>query len=72
MKQLLEILAGVGSAMNALGTLPQYDLPKRGDRARDLELVGNDFRNVTGRIERQAGKALAGTHGPAHNSKTTK
>ncbi|MBB5411931.1 hypothetical protein HDG34_005897 [Paraburkholderia sp. HC6.4b] len=67
MKHLLNILAGVGSAMNAFGTLPQYDVPKRGDRARDLALIRKDFGVVTGRIETHASKALAGKYGTTHD-----
>ncbi|MEI7296636.1 hypothetical protein WCQ02_31220 [Paraburkholderia tropica] len=68
MKYLLEVLAGVGSAMNAFGTLPQYDVPKRGDRCRDFAIIGNDMRRATARVEKQARKAIAGKHGAIHDS----
>lgn len=67
MKHLLNVLAGVGSAMNAFGTLPQYDVPKRGDSARDLALVGGDMRKAASRLEKQAGRTISSSHGPTDN-----
>jgi hypothetical protein len=67
MKHLFNVLAGVGSAMNAFGTLPQYDVPKRGDSARDLALVGGDMRKVASRLEKQARRTTLSSHGSTHN-----
>jgi hypothetical protein len=67
MKELLNILAGVGSALNAFGTVPQYDVPRRGDQARDFVLIGGDIRRVTSRIEKKANKALTERNGTTNN-----
>lgn len=67
MKHLLNILAGMGSALNALGTAPEYRLPRIGDQARDFAMVGADMRCVTARIERKSRQALTGKHGRTDN-----
>lgn len=67
MKELLNVLAGVGSALSAFGTMPQYDVPRRGDQARDFSLIGGDFRRATDRLEKTAHKALTERDGKANN-----
>lgn len=68
MKHLLSMLAGVGAALNAFGTAPEYDRPRAGDQARDFAVVGADMRRVTARVERTSRRALTGAHGRANNS----
>lgn len=67
MKHLLNMLAGMGSALNALGTAPEYQLPRVGDQARDFAMIGADMRRITGRVERKSRQALTGKHGRADN-----
>ncbi|WP_144023040.1 MULTISPECIES: hypothetical protein [Burkholderia] len=63
MKHLLEALAGVGLSLNAFGTFPQYDVPRRGDQSNDLAAVGGDIRRVTARVEKQSVYCLTGNNG---------
>jgi len=73
MRNLFNILAGMGSALNAFGTLPQYDVPQRGDSARDLKVISCDFRRITNRVESNARAVLAGNNnGPTHHRKANK
>jgi hypothetical protein len=67
MKELLNVLAGMGSALNAFGTVPQYDVPRRGDQAHDFALIGGDIRRVTARVEKNANKALTERNGTTNN-----
>jgi len=67
MKHLLAFLAGIGSSINAFGTLPQYEIPKRGDCSRDFYLIGRDMKQITARIERQAGKAITEKYGKVYH-----
>jgi hypothetical protein len=67
MKELLNVLAGMGSALNAFGSVPQYDVPSRGDQARDFALIGRDFQRVTARVEKHANKALTERNGTTNN-----
>lgn len=67
MKELLDVLAGVGSALNAFGSVPQYDVPRRGDQARDFALIGGDIRRATDRVEKTAHKALTERNGTTNN-----
>jgi hypothetical protein len=63
MKHLLEALAGMGSSLNAFGTFPQYDVPRRGEQSNDFAAVGGDIRRVTRRIEKQSAYCLTGNNG---------
>lgn len=47
MKHIINILIGMGSVMNPLGTRPEYSYPKVGDRNRDFERLAGDW-NVVG------------------------
>ncbi|WP_181885606.1 hypothetical protein [Trinickia dinghuensis] len=67
MKHLLRMLAGMGSALNALGTAPAYERPCVGDQARDFGMIGVDMQRVTARVERKSRQAMAGKHGRAYN-----
>jgi hypothetical protein len=71
MKHLLNVLAGVGSALNAFGTAPQYDVPRRGDQARDFALIGRDMSRVASRVEKKASQALT-ENGSAHDRTSTR
>lgn len=67
MKHLLNMLAGMGSALNAFGTAPGYQLPRIGDQSRDFAMIGADLRCVTAGVEKKSRQALTGEHGRAHN-----
>ncbi|WP_143282739.1 MULTISPECIES: hypothetical protein [pseudomallei group] len=67
MKHLLEALAGMGLSLNAFGSFPQYEIPRRGDQARDFEAVGADMRRVAARVERQSYYCLTGKNGATNN-----
>lgn len=67
MKHLLNLLNGMGSALNAFGTSPQYDVPRQGDQMRDFATVGGDIRRVTARVEQKSQKALMGRNGRTNN-----
>ena len=68
MKSLLNMLAGMGSALNAFGTGPEYDRPCVGDQASDFAMVGGDLQRVTARVEEKSRRALTGKHGWANYS----
>lgn len=64
MHHLLNILAGVGQALGALGTAPQYRYPELGDRQKDMQHIVGDMAVVGRRLGKQTDKELKKTeHG---------
>lgn len=56
MQHLLNILEGVGQALNALGTSPQYRYPEVGDRVRDQHRIAGDMMIVGRRLRKNVKK----------------
>ncbi len=52
MQHLLNILEGVGQALNALGASPPYRYPEVGDRMRDQHRIAGDMIVVGRRLRK--------------------
>jgi hypothetical protein len=67
MNHLRHFLLGIGQALTAFGSAPQYRYPSAGDRARDLEMLGADMRAVGRDMKKPASTALNQAHGKDHH-----
>ena len=70
MDHLLNFLAGLGSALGAFGTSPQYKLPSIGDRAIDASNLRRDVRSTRRDLNKTANKALEERYGKIDHSAT--
>lgn len=72
MADLLNFLAGIGSAMTAFGTAPSYKIPSRKDRLNDTNRLRSDFRNVGRDLKKKTQAALAEErHGEVNDCSVT-
>ena len=62
MQHLLNLLAGLGESLGALGSAPQYSYPQRGDRRADAAAIRGDFRQVGDDLDKTARRALNDHH----------
>ena len=67
MTHLLNFLAGLGSAINGLGTAPSYHIPSRSDRSRDVQCLRQDAARVGRDLTKKADEALSNEHGKVHD-----
>lgn len=70
MNHLKEILLGIGSAMNAFGTHPNYQRPERGEIGRDLAAISGDMRVVGEDLRRTSEKTAKGSNGQQAHYRT--
>ncbi|WP_137895009.1 hypothetical protein [Ramlibacter sp. 2FC] len=69
MNHLLNILAGVGQVINALGSAPQYRYPQVGDRRMDAKNIAGGFVTVGRDLKKKADKELTRhSHGKIDHS----
>ncbi|MFM2056064.1 MAG: hypothetical protein RLY71_449 [Pseudomonadota bacterium] len=68
MQHLLNLLAGLGESLGALGSAPQYRYPRLGDRRADLDHLRSDMGRVGQDLRNTAKRALSNDSGRSHGA----
>jgi hypothetical protein len=59
MSHLLNLLTGMGAALNPFGTAPSYHVPKSSDRSRDGQSISRDMFRVVWDADKKVQMTLA-------------